>query len=394
MPAVNSSLSTPHSALDRLVGSELRLVSPPHKLDLSGPVVGARYRLLQPQSETASNTIYEAEDLDSGRRVVIRVLRETEGGAMGLRYLAETRAATGLCHPNIIDIIDFGRDIIGEGEPVAYLVMARLEGESLEKTLALDGPMHWTKVVTIAKQICLALIAAHEQCIVHCNVSLANCFRVMSDGVPDVIKVLDFGGASFACKRTGRCTAEPRIGELGSLAPELLTGESFDCRVDIFALGVLMYRLTTHRMPYVQGSRAGDLGGGSVLNTTVPFEVAPEFEAVVLKALALDPAQRHASAQAMYDALVVAEQASRPPSRLPDDPLHWAHEGRRDAVLYHGVHSAANDEPGSAGLKDSDAEASSPRWRPALSRTVVAVVALVVLAATTTALQTAWNLLT
>ena len=391
MPAVNSSLSTHHSAFDRPVGSELRLVSPPHKLDLSGPVVGARYRLLQPQSETASNTIYEAEDLDNGRRVVIRVLREPEGGAMGLRYLAETRAATGLCHPNIIDIIDFGRDIIGDGEPVAYLVMAHLEGESLEETLALDGPMHWTKVVTIAKQICLALIAAHEQCIVHCNVSLANCFRVMSDGAPDVIKLLDFGGASFACKRTGRCTAEPRNGESGSLAPELLAGESFDCRVDIFALGLLMYRLTTHRMPYVQGTRAGDLGSP---NTTVPFEVAPAFEAVVLKALALDPAQRHASAQAMYDALVVAEQASRPPSRLAEDPLHWAHEGRREVVLYQGVLSAANDEPESAGLQGSDAEASSPRWSPALSRTVVVAVALVVLVATTTALQTAWNLLT
>jgi serine/threonine-protein kinase len=205
---------------------------------------------------------------------------------------------------------------------------------------------------------------------------------VIGDGAPDIIKVLDFGGASFACKRTGRCTPEPRSGALGSLAPELLAGETFDCRVDIFALGLLMYRLTTNRMTYIQGSTAGELGPGR----TVPFAVSPEFEAVVLKALALDPDQRHANAQEMYDALVVAEQTSRPPSRLPDDPLHWADE--------EWLRTAANGKPVFTELADPDVGVSSPRWRSAPSRTAVVVVAVVALVATTAALQTAWNLLT
>lgn len=348
--------------------------------ELLGPVVGNRYRLRLPHGQATGETICDARDLESGRRVAIRMLLKPQDPAMGLRYLAETRAAMRLCHPNIIDIMDFGRDIIGDGDPVAYLVMEYLEGENLATTLALDGPLHWTKVVVIAKEICLALSAAHAQGVVHCDIAAANCFRVLADGAPEVIKVLDFRSSRFACKRTGRCTSEPRSVEGGAVAPELLAGESFDHRVDIFALGQLMYQLTTHRMP------GDDRSSAETSIQAAPFEVSPEFEAVVLKALARDPAGRHSSAQAMYDALVAVEQASRPASRLADDPLHWHLDGRVEATSTHGV-LVAEGGPIDLVLPGGKPPALAP------SRTTLVTIAVLILAATTAVVQTAWSLL-
>jgi serine/threonine protein kinase len=90
--------------------------------------------------------------------------------------------------------------------------MEYLEGEDLAATLEHDGPLRWTRVLAIAKQICEALIAAHDQGVVHCDIKPANCFRIVRGDTADFIKVLDFGVASFACRETGKCTPDPAPG--------------------------------------------------------------------------------------------------------------------------------------------------------------------------------------
>ncbi len=333
-------------------------------LDLTGRVLGGRYRLLRQLGQGGMATIYEAEHVEIGKRVAVKVLAGAACDDTARRFLQEARAASQLRHEHIIDVIDFDRDTVA-GAPLAYMVMEQLEGEDLAATLEQDGPLRWTRVLAIAKQICRALIAAHEQNIVHCDIKPANCFRISRGDTADFIKVLDFGVASFACKHTGRCTPDPvpegasdasgsrrksgpRLGTPGYMAAELLSGGSYDHRVDIYALGVLMYRLLTNKMPYpaprlytlgdsssggpVGPSAAGNSEGSGNLMATVPFpmrraiatlEISPEFEAVVLKAIAQDPEQRHASARALLAALEEAEAAALRASPLPRDPLTW-----------------------------------------------------------------------
>lgn len=327
---------------------------PGRKLDLSGPVMGARYRLLHRLGKAGAMTIHAAEDVDNNQRVVIRLLGEPHRGAMALRYRAETRVAMNLSHPNIVDTLDFGSDILGDGEPVAYLVMEHLEGETLAATLDLDGPLPWPRVLAIAMQVCLAVIAAHEQCIVHGNITPANCFCVAGDGQDDLIKVLGFGGASFALDRAGACMPDPPRGVSGSLAPELVAGEAFDGRVDVWAIGLLMYRLLTDRMPYAPADAAAGRHDPIAMRTARPaLVVPPGLEALVAQALALAPEQRHASAQALYDALADEQAASRPPQPT------WEPRSRvLPPVLTNAGATRSSPEP-----VDPDA-ASAPLWAP------------------------------
>lgn len=334
--------------------------------DLSGALLGGRYRLLSPLGSGGMATVYAAQHVDIEKRVAVKVLaQQLRCEATAKRFLQEARAASRLRHEHIIDVTDFGRDTRADGEALAYFAMEYLEGEDLATTLEQDGPLRWTRVLAIAKQICGALIAAHAQGIVHCDIKPANCFRMHRGDTQDFIKVLDFGVASFACAQTGKCTPEPgpapdpadsgsrrksspRLGTPGYMAGELLSGGSFDHRVDIYALGVLMYRLLTNKMPYPAArlySAAGDSGSGNAegsgMRQLAPFpmkraiptlEISPDFEAVVLKALAQDPEQRHASAQALLADLEAAEHSSLRASPLPRDPLCWGGPAPEDSA--------------------------------------------------------------
>lgn len=396
--------------------------------DLSGGLLGGRYRLLSPLGSGGMATVYAAEHVEIEKRVAVKVLaQQGRCEATARRFLQEARAASRLRHEHIIDVTDFGRDTLADGQTVAYFAMEYLEGEDLATTLEQDGPLRWTRVLAIAKQICGALIAAHAQGIVHCDIKPANCFRIHRGGTQDFIKVLDFGVASFACERTGRCTPEPgqapdpadsgsrrksspRLGTPGYMAAELLSGGSFDHRVDIYALGVLMYRLLTNKMPYPAArlySASGD-GEGSGLRQLAPFpmrraiptlEISPAFEAVVLKALAQDPEQRHASAQALLADLEAAEHSSLRSSPLPRDPLCWGGSVQDDsaALCRSEVSQAAAAQASSSAertVPDLGPAGSWHGWRtptgaswPAL--TLRATLALVV---TTAVMRAAWSL--
>ena len=404
-------------------------------VDLSGHLLGGRYRLLRPLGQGGMATIYAAEHALIDKRVAIKVLAQSGCSATAERFQQEARAASRLRHEHIIDVTDFGRDTLPNGEPVVYLVMEYLEGEDLAATLEHDGPLRWTRVLTIAKQICQALIAAHDQGIVHCDIKPANCFRMLRGDTADFIKVLDFGVASFACKQTGKCTPDPgpapdpadsgsrrkpapRLGTPGYMAGELLGGGSFDHRVDIYALGVLMYRLLTNKMPYPAArlySAASDSGpsaSGSAESASgtqvTPFpmqraiptlEISASFEAVVLKALAQDPDQRHPSARALLAELEAAEQSSLRASPLPRDPLCWG--GPEDSAALSRTAVARAAQTSSSNQRTATDLSPSGSWRLGPSRAVgvgaplwgsLALRTTLALVATTAVVRAAWSL--
>jgi serine/threonine protein kinase len=400
MPTLNSPLfvTPPGPAEARVATSPL---ASQRALNLSGRLLGARYRLLYPLSAFHGMTVYDAVEVESGRRVAIRLLAGWVHGTMA-RYFVETRAAIEVRHANIVDILDFGCDTVGQGDSVGYVVMEYLHGESLARTLEFDGPLRWTQVLMIAKQVCLALVAAHAQHVVHGRLDLANCFRVFREQAPDIIKVLDFGAARFACKRTGLCLPGKPAGEPGLVAPELLTGRPFDARVDIYALGLLMYQLTTDRAPYplldaaLADSRAEEESGRTMpvpMCAAVPeLEVPSEFEAVIRKALALDPQQRHVDAQGLYDALVAVEQVTGQSSRLPRDLIDWDPKDSEpldhEAVVAASSASLTSPDPGESGAEGPSSPGSLTPSRSGLfMRTALTLVSTAAVRTALTALS-------
>lgn len=305
-------------------------------VDLSGRVLGGRYRLLRRLGSGGMATIYEAEHALIRKRVAVKVLDPGHSDEQGVeRFLHEALAASSLQSDHIIDVIDFGRGPDETGREWVYIAMECLDGEDLSATLEHDGPLRWTRVLAIGKQVSEALIAAHARGVVHCDIKPGNCFRITRGANTDFIKLLDFGVASFASKDTGQCAqpgerrrkSGPVIGTPGYMPEEQVRGGPYDHRVDIFALGVLMFRLLTNKMPYAGGSLylpRRPASGPCPLRRAAPMlEIPDGFEAVILKSVASDPAERYQSAQELFDALSAVERVMLPPSRLPRDPLTW-----------------------------------------------------------------------
>lgn len=303
-------------------------------VDLTGRVVGGRYALLRRLGHGGSGaTIYEAEHMELRRRVAVKVLDPglTDADTVA-RFVHEARAAASLHSEHIIDIIELGRGADDGGRELVYMVMECLDGEDLAATLEHDGPLDWRRVLAIGTQVCEALIAAHARGVVHCDIKPGNCFRITRGGTADFIKVLDFGVASLGGAAAGSRPGEgrpksgPVIGTPGYMPQEQLRGGPYDHRVDIFALGVLMFRLLTNKMPYSGGSlfvpRRPASGPIALRRAAPAVDIPDDFEAVILKSVASDPAGRYQSAQDLLDALREVADAT-PPVRLARDPLGW-----------------------------------------------------------------------
>lgn len=327
-------------------------------VDLTGRSIDGRYRLRRRLGAGGMSTIYEAEvaarpgSLARSRRVALKVL---DAGPAADRLLQEARAAAALRSAHVIDVLDYGRGSDELGREHAFIAMECLDGEDLAATLEHDGPLRWTRVLRIGQQVCEALVAAHARGIVHCDIKPGNCFRITHEGTADYIKILDFGVASFTDEETGQCMPSANdgdgrrksgpLGTPGYMPEEQLRGGPYDHRVDIFALGVLMYRLLTGKMPYAAGSlympRRPQSGPLPIGRVAPAVEIPAELEAVILKSVAAEPDARFQSAQELLAALQAVEEATMPPSRLPHDPLQWGDEAPASSVSATDVHHAA-----------------------------------------------------
>ncbi|MCB9704864.1 MAG: serine/threonine protein kinase [Myxococcales bacterium] len=302
--------------------------------DFSGRVLGKRYRILRMLGFGGMATVYEAEHVTIEKRVAVKILNPdyAEDPEIASRFLLEAKTASKLRHEHIIDITDFG-----DSDGSVWFVMELLEGEDLAATLLENGPLHYPRVINIARQICSALAAAHAIRVIHRDIKPANCFRITRGGNSDFIKVLDFGIAKIANpnERDSQRTTGTPLGTPGYMALELLKGEDYDHRVDIYALGVLMYKLLTNKMPFpalnAYGTLARQLDGEPApLREAAPDREIPEILAdLIIKALARDPEHRFQSATALLEALDDVERELHRESPLSRDPLSW---GARERI--------------------------------------------------------------
>jgi len=235
-----------------------------HAVEPSGPpafapgdVVG-RFRLLRELGRGGFGVVFEAEDTVLPRRVALKAVRTGPRAALrGERLLEEAEAAARLAHPNIVTLHDLGR-----AEQGPYLVLELLDGEVLQHVLE-RGPLPPGEAVRIAMGIARGLAHAHARGVAHRDLKPGNVFLTRDGGV----KLLDFGLAhAFGVPRA-------EGGTPAYMAPEQWAGAAEDGRTDVFALGVLLFRLLTGRLPF-----PGEGGGAGA-------ERAPELELPGLPAL-------------------------------------------------------------------------------------------------------------
>ena len=299
---------------------------------LVGTVLADRYRVIKKLGEGGMGTVYLAEHTTINKKLAIKVLSSEYSHKQDLvdRFLQEARAASMIEQENVVEITDFGSTPNGS----VFFVMEFLNGEDLSKTVKKGGPLPWSRVKPIMLQICAALTAAHDAGIIHRDMKPENCYRIKRGGGEDFIKVLDFGIAKVTSEdgetggkgltRTGMIFGTPEY-----MSPEQAKGEKVDHRVDVYAVGVILYELLTGRVPFTADTFMGILTkhmfeAPPAPSTVVPgLEIPPQVEAIILKALQKDREYRFQSMRELAAAIeavgtdsaavaVVAENLARP----------------------------------------------------------------------------------
>ena len=263
--------------------------------------------------------VYEGRHLFMGRIAAIKLLHPHLCSDAGLvrRFLNEARAADAIKHPHIIEVYDSGLS------PAPYLVMERLVGESLAERIQ-RGRLSLADVLEVSDQIASALGAAHGRNIVHRDLKPDNLFLVAGAARVSV-KVLDFGIAKLSADLlTDRTETQPGrlLGTLSYMSPEQIKASAaVDHRSDIYSLGVILFELLCGRRPFVETGLAELVVAHSMRPpprpSSIDARVSPALDAIVLRALAKDPAERFASMEELRQALASAGASLKSEERAP-----------------------------------------------------------------------------
>lgn len=279
--------------------------------DLTGQVLGDRYRLVSVLGEGGMGTVYLAEHVAIGKQLAVKVLglEFSQQESYRIRFLREAQSISRIAHENVVEVTDFG--VAPNGS--LYLVMEYLQGEGLSETLDREGPLPWSRAKQIVLQVCRALHAAHEKGILHRDIKPENCFRIKRGSNRDFIKVLDFGLAKVVSDDPGMETSLTAVGGvIGTpeyMSPERVRGEKLDERSDVYAVGVLLYEVCTGCVPFSgdhytlvldQQLHAAPVPPRQV---TPSADISPELEQVILRALEKDRDRRFPNIRSLAEAL-------------------------------------------------------------------------------------------
>jgi serine/threonine protein kinase len=239
--------------------------------------------------------VYEAEHLGLRKRVAIKVMSPTfaENSTLRMRFLREGEAAARIQHPNVVDITDVGLE-----RNIPYLVMEFLDGATLEEHFRRKCRLEVEEAATLMVPVAAALTAAHEAGVIHRDLKPENIV-LAEQGRRVRPKVLDFG-VSRLVTSPGRATLEQSVlGTPHYMSPEQARGEPVDESTDQYSLAVLLYELTTARLPRDRPSLLELLQAVGHEDFPPPRALRPdlpvEFEEVILRAMRPTPAERFPS---------------------------------------------------------------------------------------------------
>jgi serine/threonine-protein kinase len=292
-------------------------------------LAGTSYRLCRKLGEGASGAVFEAEHMELGRKLAVKILGPEHAASPGAleRFRHEARTVANLSHPNIVQLYDFGKSLDGR----AFLAMELCAGQTLDARLR-EGALDWREAVRIAIEAARALEAAHAAGLVHRDLKPQNLMltsRPAGVASEDIawsregsVKLLDFGIATALAADARPATERERshrgfaiFGTPEYMAPEQVAGDAVDGRADVYALGCVLYEMLTGLVAF-EGTSSVLVMGKHLHETPLPPRArAPRrsipraVEAVVVRAMEKKPPARFASASAMRAALEEARDA-------------------------------------------------------------------------------------
>lgn len=298
--------------------------------DLPGSsLLAGRYRLVERLGAGGMSVVWRGFDEVLGRQVAVKVLPPSTSAdpAFRRRLRAEAQAAARLSHPNITNVYDYGEATTVDGEPVPYVVMELIDGESLAAVLARARKLPWQHAVRITAEVAAALAAAHARGIVHRDVTPANVMLT-----PTGAKVVDFGISALI----GENDIDPDGSLLGTpayLAPERLEGGQVSPATDVYAVGLLIYRTLIGQLPWDVGTTTALLRAHQYVepDPLPPVEGLPaEVDALVGRCLEKRPADRPSSAEL---ASILAGLSAGAPAVARGYVPDWSGNGEDTTIL-------------------------------------------------------------
>ena len=280
----------------------------PEELDrcatLSGKLLDDRYQVERRLGEGGMSYVYRAQEVATGQVLAVKILlpRLSRDPAAVERLRREAEIATRLDHPNVCPILR-----MGETEGMIYLVMPYLEGEPLSEHETRRGPFSPAEGIPLLVQMCHGLQHAHEHQIIHRDLKPENVMLVPegtgSDGEPRYrAVVMDFGLAKErrATPEVAKLTATGIVlGTPEFMSPEQIRGKPLDGRSDVYATGILAFELFTGQLPFsgksAQETMIARLRGSPAKLRDVRDDLPARLESVILRCLAVDPAERFQS---------------------------------------------------------------------------------------------------
>lgn len=269
-----------------------------------GTCVAGKYIICDVLGVGGSALVYAAEQVNLRRVVAFKLYpaRGAQASTLLRRFEREAQLLARVHHENVVAVFDAGR--MPDGSP--YLVVQRLQGDSLATHLRAAAPLPVTEALEIAHQLLNALCALSDAGIVHRDVKPEN---VVLDRLPDgrtILKLVDFGIAKAARDAASR-ELDEMVGTPGYMAPEQVLGQDIDARSDLYALGATLYEVLTGQTPHT-GDCAQQVALATLSGPIQPLRAlrpdCPEgFAQIVMRALARDPSDRFASACEMKSAL-------------------------------------------------------------------------------------------
>ncbi|GAB3139485.1 Stk1 family PASTA domain-containing Ser/Thr kinase [Amycolatopsis stemonae] len=309
-----------------------------------------RYELGETLGYGGMSEVHHGHDVRLGREVAIKILRAdlARDPQFQERFRREAQNAAALNHPAIVAVYDTG-EANTEFGPLPYIVMEYVEGRTLRDIVKTEGPMSQKRAMEVMADVCAALDFSHRHGIVHRDVKPANVMITKNGAV----KVMDFGIARAMHDGQSAMTQTAAvIGTAQYLSPEQARGESVDARSDVYAAGCVLYELITGEPPFTGDSPVAvayqhvreDPNPPSSVNPAV----APELDAVVLKALAKGPANRYQSAAEMRSDLVRTLSGQRPAAPMvmsEDERTQVMNADRRQPQRYEEYDTPDDEDP-------------------------------------------------
>jgi serine/threonine-protein kinase len=270
---------------------------------LVGRVLDGKYEIVAPLGTGGMGAVYRARRVLIGDEVAVKVLHAkfVDDETLVERFRREARAAAQLHHPNVVAIHDYGEARGPEG--FAYIVMELVPGEPLRDLLRREGRLDARRAVSLMRDVCAGVGAAHRRGIVHRDIKPDNIIVTPADEDSPVerVKVVDFGIAKLRDMAAEGTLTEvgALVGTLFYMAPEQCKGEPLDARADVYSLGAMLYEMLAGTPPFTSPSLPGLIL--KHVNEPPPalpadLRIPSALRSAITRALAKDPAERQRDA--------------------------------------------------------------------------------------------------